>query len=114
MFVFNMKLNIKRILIYCLIISIAIASVVEITKYTKTKKSKIDYERTKENITTILKNVHDNIDANIGKKIKLSGFIFTMPDFKSTYFVCGRNMVLDGEEKVVGFLCDFKDLNKFA
>lgn len=114
MFVFNMKLNIKKILIYCLIISIIIASVIEIVNYTKVKKSKVDYELTEENFTTVLKSVHDDINSNIGKKIKLSGFIFTMPDFKDTYFVCGRNMVFDGEEKVVGFLCDFKDLNKFA
>lgn len=114
MFVLNMKLNAKKILITCLIISIIIASIVEIVNYTKTKEKSFDYELTTENFTTILQDVHNNIDENIGKTVKLSGFIFTMPDFKSTYFVCGRNMVLNGEEKVVGFLCDYSELNTLS
>ena len=50
----------------------------------------------------------ENIDKNIGKTVSISGFVFTMPDFKDNYFVCGRNMILSGNEKVVGFLCDYE------
>lgn len=114
MFVLNIKLNTKKILITCLIVCIIVASVIEIINYTKIKKRAFDFVLNETNFTTVLKQVHDNIDGNIGKKIKLSGFIFTMPDFKQTYFVCGRNMLLSGEEKVVGFLCDYADLNTLS
>lgn len=114
MFVLNVKLNAKKILITILIISIIVASIIEIVNLLKTKQKAFDYVLDETNFTTILKQVHNNIDENIGKKIKLSGFIFTMPDFKQTYFVCGRNMLLSGEEKVVGFLCDYSDLNTLS
>ena len=40
-----------------------------------------------------LKKIHENIDENIGKTIKVSGFIYTLPDFNEDFFVCGRYMV---------------------
>ena len=108
MYIYNLKLNIKRILIICLIISIGIALALELFNMNRTSlKVSYDYELTSENFTDILKAVHDDIDGNIGKTIKLSGFVFTLPDFKDKNFVCGRDMLLGGEEKVVGFLCQY-------
>lgn len=113
MYICNFKLNIKRILIICLIISIGIALALELFNMNSTSlKVSYDYELTSENFTDILKAVHDDIDGNIGKTIKLSGFVFTLPDFKDENFVCGRDMLLGGEEKVVGFLCQYTgDIN---
>ena len=62
----------------------------------------------------MLKTVHNDIDGNIGKTVKLSGYIFTLPDFKETNFVCGRDMLLDGDEKVVGFLCEYEKAKDFT
>ena len=45
---------------------------------------------------------------NFNNDVTISGFVFTMPDFKDNYFVCARNMILSGNEKVVGFLCNYE------
>ena len=108
MFICNFKLNLKRTLIISVIVIIMIALFLEISNMIKNNSSNtFDYVLDTENFTEILKTVHDNIDENVGKTIKLSGFVFRLPDFKSNYFVCGRNMLLDGDEKIVGFLCTY-------
>lgn len=108
MFVCNFKLNFKKILIITAIIIVAVALFFEISDMLKKdSNNNFDYVLDTENFTNILKTVHDNIDSNIGKTIKLSGFVFRLPDFRANYFVCGRNMLLDEEEKVVGFLCTY-------
>lgn len=108
MFVCNLKLNFKKILIISAILIVLVALFLEISSMLKdNNNNNFDYVLDSENFTEILKTVHDNIDSNIGKTIKLSGFVFRLPDFRSNYFVCGRNMILDDEEKVVGFLCTY-------
>ena len=116
MFVCNVKINIKKIMIILGIIAVIIAICLELGLFSKGSKkidiydeSKIDYVINEENFTNMLKNIHENIDDNIGKTVKISGFVFTMPDFKDNYFVCGRNMILSGNEKIVGFLCNYEN-----
>ena len=106
MYICNLKLDIKKILIVIAVLAIAIALVVEISSRTNSSNN-FDYILNENNFTEVLKSVHDNIEDNIGKKIKLSGFVFRLPDFEDGYFVCGRNMLLDNDEKVVGFLCKY-------
>lgn len=114
MFIYNFKFNLKKIIITCIVIAVIIALTVElIAMYKDKKKAEFDYVLNTTNFTNTLRDVHNNIDENIGKTIKISGFVFTMPDFKEGYFVCGRNMILDSDEKVVGFLCNYKDINNF-
>lgn len=106
MFVCNMKLNVKKIFITTTVIILAVALFMELNSIFKSNYSdSFDYVLDENNFTEILKVVHDNIDDNVGKSIKLSGFVFRLPDFRNNYFVCGRNMLLEGDEKVVGFLC---------
>ncbi len=113
MFICNIKLNGKKILITCIIIAIIVVLLVEGTSAIKMlKATNFDYTLTEENFTNYLKSIHDNIPDNIGKTIKLSGFVFTLPDFKENNFVCGRNMLLDNDEKVVGFLCEYDKLSE--
>lgn len=108
MYICNLKLDIKKILIICLVIAIGVALALEITDMNKdVDEINFDYELDSKNFTTVLKVVHENIDSNVGKTIKLSGFVFTLPDFRDEQFVCGRDMLLDGDEKVVGFLCEY-------
>ena len=104
MYICNLKLNFKKIFIVLAIIAVCVALFIEVNN--RTKKD-FDYILTEENFTTTLQSVHDNIDENIGKTVKLSGFIFRLPDFKKGYFVCGRNMMYMDDEKVVGFLCSY-------
>ena len=113
MFVCNVKVNIKKIMIVLGIIAVIIAICIELgvfksnSKNVNIYKDNADYVISEKNFTNMLKQIHENIDDNIGKTVTISGFVFTMPDFKDTYFVCGRNMILSGNEKVVGFLCNF-------
>ncbi len=115
MFVCNIKVSIKKIMIILGIIAIAIAISIELgifsgdnTKNVDIYNDDFDFVITEANFTNMLKSIHENIDDNIGKTVSISGFVFTMPDFKDNYFVCGRNMILSGNEKVVGFLCNYE------
>lgn len=116
MFVCNVKVNIKKIMLILGILAISIAICLELGLFSKSGNKNIDiyseeydYVITADNFTNTLKVIHENIDSNIGKTVKMSGFVFTMPDFKSNYFVCARNMILSGNEKVVGFLCNYAE-----
>ena len=114
MFICNVKINIKKIMIILAIISVAIAVILELGLFSNDNNNvdiyndSYDYVITEDNFTNMLKSIHENIDENLGKTISISGFVFTMPDFKDNYFVCGRNMILSGNEKVVGFLCNYE------
>ena len=117
MFVINFKLNIKKILLVCFALGLAIAAIVEFsnidTATVSSKKDKAyDYLIDENNFCEAIKNIHNNIDENINKTIKISGFVFRMPDFKDTYFVCGRNVIKDSEDMVAGILCETNDASK--
>ena len=113
MFVCNVKVNLKKIMIGLGIIAVIIAICLELgifssnTKNVNIYENNVDYNINDRNFTNMLKEIHENIDANVGKTVTISGFVFTMPDFKDNYFVCGRDMILSGAEKVVGFLCNY-------
>lgn len=113
MFVCNFKFNIKKIMIFVAIIAVVIAICLELGVFNKQNSNvnvyndTFDYTITEDNFTNMLKIIHENIDQNVGKTVSISGFVFTMPDFKESYFVCARNMILSGNEKVVGFLCNY-------
>lgn len=111
MFVMNLKLNNKKVLIICIIIAFLVALIVEGISFINNNNDSYDYIVTGENFTNMLKTIHEDIEGNIGKTIKVSGFVFNMPDFKETNFVCGRNMLLYDDAKVVGFLCEYEKKN---
>ena len=117
MFVVNIKLNFKKIFVGCVIIAAFIAIIVELNSDNSTLSSaklieKYDYILDENNYAEILKSVHENIDANINKTVKFSGYVFRMPDFKDDYFVCGRNTLVNSEENIAGFLCQSSDAAK--
>jgi len=113
MFVCNLKLDFKKILLFCMIVAIIVVVAIEgINIFCNSLNNHYDYVLDETNYTDYLKSIHDNIPDNIGKTINLSGFVFTLPDFKANNFVCGRNMILNNEEKVVGFLCEYEKTNE--
>ena len=70
-----------------------------------------------ENYTNILQAVHDDIDSYIGMKIKFTGYIYRLIDFKENQFVLARDMLINEEKKqsvVVGFLSEYKNANEFG
>lgn len=118
MFVVNFKLDFKKLFFACILIAAIIATIIEFGSgadsiSTSKKEENYDFILTEENYTTLLKQIHENIDENLGKTIKMSGFVFKMPDFKDGYFVCGRNTVINNENNVAGFLCNHSDSSKF-
>lgn len=117
MFVVNFKLDLKKILLVCFILALLVVTIIEFganseTSNVASKTGNYDYVFTEENFTKTLKEIHSNIDANIGKTVKISGFVFKMPDFKENYFVCGRNTISNNEDTIAGFLCEYKDSKK--
>lgn len=119
MFVLNFKLDFKKLFFTCVLIAAIIATIIEFGNnktsiVSSNKDNNYDYSFTDENYTKYLKDIHENIDANINKSVKITGFVFKMPDFKDTYFVCGRNTIQDRENKVAGLLCKYDDSTKLV
>lgn len=66
-----------------------------------------------ENYTNILKAVHDDLDSYLGKEIKFSGYVYRIIDFSENQFVLARNMVIDSQYYVVGFLCEYSKIKDY-
>jgi len=114
MFILNVKLNYKKILIGCIICGAIIASIVEFgikdnMVETNSNMDKFDYEITDKNFVDCIEKIHNNIDENVNKTIKLSGFVYTLADFKDEFFICGRYMTVDMTHKVQGICAHIKE-----
>ncbi len=112
MFILNIKLNYKKILLLCLICASIIAAIVEFgindnVTQTSSKIEKYDYEITDENFIDNIKKLHENIDENINKTIKISGFVYTLADFNKDFFICGRYYATNIETQVAGIMCNY-------
>ena len=118
MFIYNLKLNTK-VLYIVLVVFVAIFIIglnfIELFEKNPNKipKEKLDYIIDTENFAATVKAIHENIDENIGKTVYITGFVFKMPDFDKNYFLCGRNMIVDGTDKVAGILCQTDDAYKY-
>lgn len=65
-----------------------------------------------ENYTNILQAVHDDLDSYVGMKIKFTGYVYRVIDFKENQFVLARDMFINEEKSqsvVVGFLSEYKN-----
>ena len=68
----------------------------------------------KNNYVALLQEIHNNTFDYSGDKIKLSGYIFRLPDFQNNQFVIARNMLIsETEYRVVGFLCEYSGQDVF-
>lgn len=126
MFVWNIKLNGKKLVkIFLIIIAIAITIYFAISSYMIYSNSfKVKDEVNSSNMinistnnyTNILKSVHDDIDSYVGKEICFSGYVYRLLDFKETEFVLARDMLIssDMQTLIVGFLCDCKNAQNFS
>lgn len=126
MFVWNVKLNGKKLVkIILVIIAIAITIYFAISTYmiySNSFKVRDEINNTNvinistNNYTNILKSVHDDIYSFIGKEICFSGYVYRLLDFKETEFVLARDMIISSNMQtlIVGFLCDCKNAQNFA
>ena len=110
MFIYNLKINKKTILFFVVLLAIIIGLFFEISSLSSKgvpnlTTEDVDIVMDTENFIKETKHIHENLDECVDKKIKISGFIFRMPDFNSNIFVCGRNVLVKGEDKIAGVLC---------
>lgn len=69
-----------------------------------------------DNYTNILQAVHNNLDSYVGMKIKFTGYVYRLIDFKDEEFVLARDMFINEEQTqsvVVGFLSQYKNAKNF-
>lgn len=117
MFIVNFKLDFKKIFFACVLVAAVVATLIEfggknLSIDVINKSDNYDFVLTDDNFISTLKIIHENTSQNIGKTIKLSGFVFKKTDFKEGYFVCGRNTISNNEDMVAGLMCNFDDANK--
>jgi len=126
MFIFNLKINsnkLGKIFLGILFTIIIIITIFVCYKILGNNSFKINdnikvhnvQELTTNNYTNVLQTVHDNLNDYIGLKIKFSGYVYRMIDFKENQFVLARDMVIssDNQTVVVGFLCEHKTAASF-
>lgn len=67
------------------------------------------------NYSSVLKNVHNNLNAYVGTKIKFTGFVYRLYDFTDDQFVLGRQMIIstDMQAVIVGFLCHLNGAGQY-
>lgn len=66
--------------------------------------------------TNILQAVHQEPASYLGMKIKFTGYVYRLMDFKENQFVLARDMLINEEgtqSVVVGFLVEYKDATNF-
>lgn len=126
MFIFNIKVNGKlwfrliMILMGIIVLGIFALSIYKLSlaqsneiKVTDSIRHSDITEISSSNYTNILKAVHDDLDSYLGKKIKFSGYVYRVIDFDKTQFVLARDMVVDSQAYVVGFLCEYDKISTF-
>lgn len=119
MFVFNLKLNknmIFKIICIIIIVLIALTLLLSMSKIAKKIKSNSVNDSTmleikSNNYTNFLKDCHENMDKYIGKKIKISGYVYRMPDFNDNEIVIARTMLdmKNSTAVVVGLLANYNN-----
>lgn len=112
MFVLNIRMDYKKIIIICIACAVVLAGTIELFSkkdYLEVNSDidSFDYTITEENFISTLSYLHNNIEKNVGKNIKVSGFVYTLPDFNDDFFICGRYTVDENETKVAGYMCNF-------
>ena len=118
MFICNFKINKKTIFFFVILIAIITSLFLQFSdsffkEVPDITKENVDIIITKENYMKEIKNIHENMDKVINKKIKMSGFVFRMPDFNENIFVCGRNIIINSEDKIAGALCYLENNQRF-
>lgn len=68
------------------------------------------------NYSTILKDVHENLDNYMGESFSYSGYIYRVPDINENQFILARDMIVSSDFKtvVIGFLCEYDSASNFA
>ena len=126
MFIYNLKLNKKTIsklfvvlsitiIILILIYSIYIIFFKNAVESTDNVRQNDIIELDEANYTDILKASNENIDSYVGKKVRITGYVYRLLDFNKNQFVIARDMKFNNgsQSLVVGFLSEYKKASDF-
>ena len=125
MFVFNIKLNLKKFVKILFVIMAIIVSVLFLFSIYKIIRNsfKVKDDMTQngiiyiepENYTNMLKAVYENLDSYVGKEVSCSGYVYRCIDFSENQFVIARDMSISSTSNtlIVGFLCESKKIQKY-
>ena len=108
MFVFNLKINGNKtakilmgvLCIIILIITFIICYRIIFNNYFKTNDDYLanaTFELTTQNYTSVLQNVHNDIDTYVGQISKFIGYVYRMYDFTNEQFVLARDMIVSSD-----------------
>jgi len=128
MYIYNVHINCKRIFRIALVIMILLILLLFVlvvrriffnNKFKVADNIKLNdiQEISFNDYTNVLRASYEDIDSYVGVKIKFTGYVYRLIDFKDTQFVLARDMKLDknsNETFVVGFLCDFEGTKNFS
>ena len=124
MFIYNLKINggiaLKLIIVVLSIFMLIVFGISIYRIFFTSGKFSVDdrlvaneiTEIQPENYTNILQAVHDDLDSYVGMKIRFTGYVYRLIDFKDNQFVLARDMSINEEQTqsvVVGFLSQYKD-----
>lgn len=112
--IFNIRLNLSKLLAIGVITIAIIFVALAITTFSKQILKSNHIEITNSNYTDILTDSYDNIDKYLGKNISIVGYIFRLPDFANNEFVIARDMLVDEtHSQIVGFLCNYNQISQY-
>lgn len=128
MFVFNVKINGRKlfktflicsILLLLIIVCIVIFRIFNGAKNSSNSSSCLPQDSINtiesSNYTNVLKAVHDDIDSYVGVQISFTGYVYRVFDLKENQFVLARDMIIssDFQSVIVGFLCEYENAKNF-
>ncbi|MBE5821358.1 MAG: hypothetical protein E7311_02075 [Clostridiales bacterium] len=113
----NIKINLKTIIIICIIIALIITgfSIYSVFGVSKNITNPDLIELNTDNYTNVLKEIHMYPDRYKNHPIKGNGFIFIDNTLDKNQFVLARNMIVccENDPVVVGILCEYSGIDKF-
>ena len=129
MFVFNLKVNGKKLFKTFITISVLLLIVIVLIvifrifngaknsskNNTCLPKNNINTISTS-NYTNVLKAVHENIYDYVGVNISFTGYVYRVLDLNENQFVLARDMIIssDFQSVIVGFLCECDTAKEYA
>jgi len=112
--IFNIRINLTKILYISIFILAAIFVILAIMTFSKQILKSNYIEITNSNYTNILMDSYDNIEKYKGKNITVVGYIFRLSEFSNNEFVIARDMLVDeSHSQVVGFLCNYNQISEY-
>ena len=109
MYILNIKMNYFKAICCLFVLGLFLFGAIHLFStdklvLTSSTLENYDFNVNEDNFVSTLEKIHNSIDENVGKTIKVQGFYYTLADFDKNFFICGRYMVDGNSTKVAGFM----------